>query len=129
MNELAKVNCILEHSRRRVVIFCYGENEAVKFAQGFLPPLRSVILRRCRALFTEKVHGKVQQIEDLDVQIGALVRDVVNPFRWVFREPTHPGTSDNDGNFQLTHGSFLRLLRVSLATRSKSTRYVYVGAP
>jgi hypothetical protein len=87
-----------------VIVLGDSENEAVEFTQFLFPALCSLTFSGRRALLTEKMHGVVEQVENLDLDVLPFAGDSGNPLGRMLGKTANTRAADDDGNLQLAHG-------------------------
>jgi hypothetical protein len=99
-----------------VVVFRGDEDVAVKAGDLLAPAQCDFVLRRRnvqRHLFLEERHGIIAEIDNLEIGVIALLRDIEQPVRRDFAEPPGTGCADDDADFgSFLHSRFPRHLRL-----------------
>jgi hypothetical protein len=78
--------------------------KAVEFTQLLFPALCRFAFSGRRTLLTEKMHGVVEQVENLDLDVLALGGDSCNPLGRMLGKTANTRAADDDGNLQFAHG-------------------------
>eukprot|EP01133_Synstelium_polycarpum_P024170 gene24171-29000_t len=114
VDAFAKIDRVLQHARWRVVVFGDRNDIGIEFTQLLLPAFRRLALFRGCALFAEKRHRIVDEIEDFDRDIVAFARNVGDPFRRELGKAANARAANDDADLQFRHiqnssgGTFLK---------------------